>query len=89
MTNRRRAEAAAAALNAFTEETYGGRGLDQLPPGDIFTAAYDLVADLGHLIRRVGEQHPGSCEVGGFDEMLRLASFHYDAEAGLDWDEDE
>lgn len=88
MTNGRRADAAHRALSTFTQEVYGGRSVAALPAGDVFTAVYDLVADLGHFYRRYVEEREGA-EPASFDEILRLAKYHYDAEASFDWDEEE
>jgi hypothetical protein len=81
VTNRARAEAAKAALNTFTQATYGGRDVDELHEDDQYTAVYDLICDLGHLLRlkRLGE----------LGEAMQRAANHYDHERTLGWDEED
>lgn len=94
MNNRERAEAARAALAAYTAETYGGRSpealgaptVDEAIEGqrpdqdtDIQTAVYDLIGDLHHYCTAIGFD---------WDEQVDMADHHYQTESRLAWDEE-
>ncbi len=70
-TNADRARWAKNALAVFTAETYGGDHPDTMDRGDLETVIYDLIADLLHFAARQGFDT---------DEILRSASFHFEAE---------
>ncbi len=70
-TNADRAEWAKHALATFTARTYGGDHPDTMDRGDLETAIYDLIADLLHYASRKGFDT---------DEILRSATFHFEAE---------
>ncbi|TWT44413.1 hypothetical protein RAS1_08280 [Phycisphaerae bacterium RAS1] len=69
--NADRAAWAENALEVFTVETYCGRYPRNLERDDLETAVGDLIADLLHYANRKGLDT---------DEILRSASFHFEAE---------
>lgn len=74
-TNADRARWARNALAVFTAETYGGDHPDTMDRGDLETAVSDLIADLLHFAVSQGFDA---------DEILRSASFHFEAELAED-----
>lgn len=59
------------ALTVFTVETFGGDDPSEMDSGDLENAICDLITDLLHLADQQGFDA---------DEVLRSATFHYEAE---------
>lgn len=88
MTNEERGTRAAAVLEVFTADAYGGRSIAELPAEDVFTAAYDLMANLGHFL----DDYARSNEVPDRDTFdleaaTGLALYHWREEKSEERDE--
>lgn len=74
-----RAGAAEAALDTFTQATYGGRLASGLVDEDRQSALSDLLCDLRHYAEREGFD---------FDAELAIADQHFAHESAYGWDEE-
>lgn len=80
VTNEERAARGREVLDVFTLATYGGRTVAELPADDVFSATYDLIADLGHTLAAYAREHVAELPEGvsfDLDEAVDRALYHW------------